>query len=93
MYCPFISSKYSAKSCFSKTLHEKAGKTTQDITLIMIGGQFKPHLGSPVGAETTRQLWQGRIFLRLSFVTKYWIKLHPSHIGLSHVGKVGCKNH
>ena len=26
MYCPFISSKYCAKRCFSKTLHETAGK-------------------------------------------------------------------
>src|SRR6516225_9299575 len=25
MYCPFISSKYCAKCCFSKTLHETAG--------------------------------------------------------------------
>jgi hypothetical protein len=24
MYCPFICSKYCAKSCFSKTLHETA---------------------------------------------------------------------
>lgn len=26
MYCPFISSKYCAKCCFSKTLHETAAR-------------------------------------------------------------------
>jgi DeoR/GlpR family transcriptional regulator of sugar metabolism len=30
--------------------------TRQDITLIMIGGQVKPHLGSAVGVEATRQM-------------------------------------
>lgn len=36
----------------------------------------------------TRQLRQGRVALRLRFVTKYRIKLLPSHISLSHVRKV-----
>ena len=30
--------------------------TRQDLTLIMIGGQVKPHLGSAVGVEATRQM-------------------------------------
>jgi DeoR/GlpR family transcriptional regulator of sugar metabolism len=30
--------------------------TRQDVTLIMIGGQIKPHLGSAVGVEATRQM-------------------------------------
>jgi DeoR/GlpR family transcriptional regulator of sugar metabolism len=30
--------------------------TRQDVTLIMIGGQVKPHLGSAVGVEATRQM-------------------------------------
>lgn len=30
--------------------------TREDITLIMIGGQVKPHLGSAVGVEATRQM-------------------------------------
>jgi DeoR/GlpR family transcriptional regulator of sugar metabolism len=30
--------------------------TRQDVTLILIGGQIKPHLGSAVGVEATRQM-------------------------------------
>jgi DeoR/GlpR family transcriptional regulator of sugar metabolism len=29
--------------------------TREDVTLILIGGQIKPHLGSAVGVEATRQ--------------------------------------
>src|SRR5262245_12431303 len=38
MCCTFISSKYCAKSCFSKTLHETAGEDNPEKTIRFIDG-------------------------------------------------------